>query len=416
MRTTKIVAVLSLLVIGLFILSSVAAARVERPVTLSFNPEKDTRNRYMTVITLGGGITRPGKLTRIEMADFRIRAVYRDLVQESLHGLNRHLLTFYDYDVWSQVPRERRQRFPGAGGGGGGLGGGGMQAPQPPSLGVPSPPTDAGTTGGGTLQAPGGPGGPGAPGGPRRPPRPGQTEPTFSVDNILITNLGYTESKNGDVLEVEGLDQLREYSRHSIQPGEIRLDIGHIFDWTHILRLPDYPVWREDIWYATIPMTVPGIPQPQMMKFIYQVVGFVRVGMRQLAVIDAQGVLNFHETWEEDTKEHEHVKYEALGDFSISARYMFDYEQGMIFSIERPPLIDFDTLSMFPGTFPLRAFELKYPGLVANLNMKYYTETTKKKMERRYYSEEETAKVGQEETELDRRHVGLSFFMQTEAE
>jgi len=421
MRITRIVAVLSLLAVGLFFLSAVAAARVERPITLSFNPEKGTYNRYMTVVTLGGAITRPGQLTSIDMSDFRIRAVYRDRVEESLHGLNRHLLTFYDYDLWAQSPRERRDRTRGPGaGGGGGTGGGGASA-QPPSLGIPSPPSNGAGAGGSTLQqgpsGPGSPGGPGAPGGPSRPSHPGETEPTFSVDNILVTNLSYTESKNGDVLEVEGLDQLREYSRHSVRPGEIRLDIGHIFDWTHILRLPDYPVWREDIWFATMPIAVPGVPKPQMMKFIYQVIGFVRVGMRQIAVIDAQGVLNFHEYWEEDDpKEDTHVNYEAMGDFSISARYLFDYQQGMVFGIERPPLIDFDTLSMFPGEFPLRVYELKYPGLVANLNMKYYTETTAKRLERRYYSEEETGEVGQEEPVLDRRHVGLTFFMQTEAE
>ncbi len=61
-----------LAVLTLFAFS--AMARVNKPVTISFDPEEGEFTRYMTVITLGGGITRPGDLTQLG-GTFRIRAV-----------------------------------------------------------------------------------------------------------------------------------------------------------------------------------------------------------------------------------------------------------------------------------------------------------------------------------------------------
>jgi len=383
----------------LFLGVSAALARVNRPVTLSFDPEEDEFNRYMTVITLGGAITRPGEVTFLD-ATFRIQAVYRDKVESSLHGLNRHVISFYNYDVFSfpiRRTREDRQfqnggRGGGRGGGGSG-GGGGQSADEPPPLDNPQSPPPIG---GIPLQA-------------GNDDRAGEEDPTFNVDDILVSSLVYVESKSGDILDVQGLNQLREYSRRSVSPGEIRVDIGHLFEWNHCLRLPDYPVWREDMWFATIPVNIPGLPDPVMCKFVYRVLGFTRIGMRSCAIIDTHGIVDFHQYWEEET-DTSIFKYEALGDFSIAGRYVFDYEQGMIFGVERPPVFDFETMSFFPGQFAYPLFELKYPGLLANLDMRYYSEETKKPRTRR------EERLPPEPEPVDRRHVGLTFFMQTEAE
>ncbi len=387
---------------------SAALAGVERPVTLSFDPDENEVNRYMTVITLRGAITRPGELTGLD-ATFRIRAVYRDKVESSLHGLNRHVLEFYDYDVFSSPIRRRREdrRYQdggrgergggrgedGGGAGGGGVSGAGRSAELPAPLGNPqSPPPGWGDP----MQA-------------RDGDRAGEEDPTFSVDDILIRSLVYVESKSGDILDVQGLSQLREYSRRSVSPGEIRVDIGHLFEWNHCLRLPDYPVWREDMWFATIPLNVPGLPDPVMCKFMYRVLGFTRIGMRSIAIIDTHGIVDFHQYWEEET-DTEIVKYEAMGDFSIAGRYFFDYEQGMIFGVERPPIFDFETMSFFPGQFSSQMFELKHPGLLANLDMRYYSEKTEKPRTKR------EERLPPEPEPVDRRHVGITFYMQTEAE
>jgi hypothetical protein len=379
---------------------SAVFARVERPVTLSFDPEQDEYNRYMTVISLGGAITRPGEVTFLD-ATFRIRAVYRDKVASSLHGLNRHVLEFYDYDVFSSPIMRRREdrqfQNGGRGGGGdrgdgGGGGGRGRSADLPP-LGdnLQSPPP----IGGSPMQA--------------DDDQAGDEDPTFSVDDILVSSLVYVESKGGDILDVQGLSQLREYSRRSVSPGEIRVDIGHLFEWNHCLRLPDYPVWREDMWFATIPVNIPGVPEPVMCKFVYRVLGFTRIGMRSVAIIDTHGIVDFHQYWEDET-DTSVFKYEAMGDFSIAGRYFFDYEQGMIFGVERPPIFDFETMSFFPGQFGYPAFELKFPGLLANLDMRYYSEETKKPRTRR------EERLPPEPEPVDRRHVGITFFMQTESE
>lgn len=392
-----VLTVITVLLLGV----SAALARVDRPVTLSFDPEENESNRYMTVISLLGAITRPGELTDLDYS-FRIRAVYRDRVASSLHGLNRHVISFYDYDVFSfpiRRTREDRQyqnggrdRGRGGGGGGGGVGGGQSADGPPPLDSLQSLPP----IGGGPLQA-------------GDDDRAGEEDPTFNVDNILVSTLVYVESKGGDVLDVQGLSQLREYSRRSISPGEVRIDIGHLFEWNHCLRLPDYPVWREDMWFATIPVGIPGLPDPVMCKFVYRVLGFMRIGMRSCVIIDTHGIVDFHQYWEEET-DTSIFKYEALGNFSIAGRYVFDYEQGMIFGVERPLIFDFETMSFFPGSFAYPMFELKYPGLLANLDMRYYSEETKKPRTRR------EERLPPEPEPVDRRHVGMTFFMQTEAE
>ncbi len=382
-----------------------ALARVNKPVTLSFDPEEDEYSRYMTIITLGGAITRPGDLTQLG-GTFRIRAIYRDTVTAALHGLNRHSITFYDYDVFSSPIRRRRENRE-------------LQQDQgdrnnqrqsnilqqnPPldSANAPQPPP----IGGDVLQGGGGGGGNGG----GNDERTGDIDATFSVDNILVSSLSYVETKSGDVLDVQGLSRLREYSRKSISPGEIRIDAGHLFEWNHCLRLPDYPVWREDMWFATIPLNVPGLPDPVMTKFMYRVLGFTRIGMRSIAIIDTHGIVEFHQYWQEEN-DTEIVKYEALGNFSIAARYFFDYEKGMIFGVERPPVWDFETDGFFIGQFSRAGdFEQKFPGLLANLDMRYYTEVTKKPRTRR------EERIPPKPEPVDRRHVGITFFMQTEAE
>jgi len=414
------------LFLGLFALlpSGASLAGIDRPITLSFEPKEGYFERYMTVISLGGTITKPNSTEDLgwPMPQYRLRAVYRDTVEGVLRGMNRHSITFYDYDIISlPTPEQRRRRERGgrppqgpAGGGppvGGGGGGGG---PAPSSAGVGSylppgglfPLQEPNTPMQGLGPGGGGPGGPGAPSGP-----PAGLEPTFSIDDILVTNLEFVESKRGDILDIRGqsLDLLREYSRHAVTPGEIKLDISHLFEWTHLLRLPDYPVWREDIWFATVPVTVPGLPKPLPFDFIYRLVGFTRVGMREIAIIDADATEQFHEYWEEDLPD-KLVKYEAMGMFTIGARYLFDIKNGTVFGIERPPLFDYVTLSFYPGSIGeifYQYFEFKYPGLFANLDMRYYTEETKKKKTR--FEQEQKPK-------LERRHVALTFFMQTEAE
>jgi hypothetical protein len=395
---------------ALLLFATVASARVNKPETVSFDPDEGAFNRYQSVITLMGAITRPGDLTELR-GTFRILAVYRDEVTAALHGLNRHSITFYNYDVFSSPIRRRRQdqQFQQQGGGGNGRGNGGGGGGQGQSDETQLPPLEDTLSpqpppiGGNVMQGTGGGGG-------GNNDTAGEEDPTFSVDDILVGNLGYVETKSGDILELTGLDKMREYSRKSISPGEIKIDIGQLFEWNHCLRLPDYPVWREDIWFATLPVSVPGLPNPLMCKFMYRVLGFTRIGMRNIAIIDTHGIIDFHEYWQEED-DTQLVKYEALGDYSVAARYFFDVDQGMIFGVERPPVWDFETNGFFIGEFARQGdFELKFPGLLANLNMRYYTEVTKKPKTKR----EKAAPVKAEP--VDRRHVGLTFFMQTEAE
>ncbi len=413
--------------------SVVAFARVDRPVTLSFNPEEGSSERYMTIVTLGGTITQPKKVDYIG-TDFlgavagrgseglyRLRTVFKDEVAASQRGLSRHVLTFYDFDVL-EVAAQRRQEEgrrgfgPGGGGrggrGGGGGGGGGAstQSTTQPISPLPLPPSTSGFE---PLQA-GPPGGGGRDGGwlpPSGPPA--GADKTFDTSKLTITNLEYVRAKNGDILDIGGeeLELIQEYSRHAVnmeeeKPGIIKLSLLNVFEWTQLLRLPDYPVWREDIWFATVPVTIPGLRKPIPMNLIYRLIGFIRVGTRELAIIDIDGIEQFHEFWEEETDK-VLVKYEGMGSFSIAARYLFDIERGTVFGIERPPMWDMLTMSFFPGDFELKFLEMKFPGLTANLDMKLYTEEHKKK--RTKYEKEAAPK-------LTRRQVALTFIMQTEAE
>jgi hypothetical protein len=412
-----------------------ALAIEESAIQLSFNPEKGVATRYMFQLMMTGASVSPGIKDDLAPGEYMIGTVYKDEVTESLHGLNRHAVTFYEYNVralpssfgndrndprfgatpWPNLPEPGNEGGGGGngggggggneggggggkgggggnegGGGGGGTGGGGGS----PSLGLVAGLNLPGNVGpeapvvSTPLQAtPGGPGQGGGEGGGEGGGIAGGSTPSINLETIQINNLNYVTNKNGEVLDIGGLDILSDASKNRLVSNDednrsyIDVNISHIFEWTHLLYLPDYPVYKEDMWFHTYPIHVPGLPkdQPVMTRFMYRVVDFRMIGTRKVAVIDAAGVAEWNLEWDERNDE-KLTEFKSWGSMGLTARYWFDYEKNVIFGIERPPFSDYQYMQSQAGYemyIPYNGqFGMRYPGLIITMEFFYNTRVT----------------------------------------
>jgi hypothetical protein len=432
-----------------------ALAFEESAIQLSFNPEKGTATRYMFQLMMMGANVSPGIKDELALGEYMIGTVYKDEVKESLHGLNRHAVTFYEYNVralpssfgndrndprfgatpWPNLPEpgdtggggeggggggggEGGGGGGGEGGGGGGEGGGGGGAAQAgilPGLNLPGNVGPLQGGGGGGL-GPGGGGGGGGEGGGGG--MAGGSIPSINLETIQINNLSYVTNKNGEVLDIGGLDVLTEASKNRLVSNDadnrsyIDINISHIFEWTHLLYLPDNPVFKEDLWFHTYPLHVPGLPreEPVMTRFMYRLVDFRTVGTRKIAVIDAAGIAEWNMEWDERNEE-ELTEFKSWGSMGLTARYWFDYEHNVIFGIERPQFNDWQYRKGYEGLpmyWPYDGqFGMRYPGLIISMEFFYNTRVTDISGKPRLVEVEPLEK---------RRYIELYMFNQLEAE
>jgi hypothetical protein len=458
MRKALGFAILALLAAGLAVTPGTPASAFEESAfQLDFDPVEDTSTRYMFQMMMFGVHVSPGYKYEMAPGDYLIGTVYKDDVTDVLPGQNRHSITFYDYRVRAQNlfgvnrvdPRFGGSPFPnppseggggggdeggggggeegGGGGGGEDGGGGGGDGPSPAPQGgrginnfiggMGLPPRN----GGGPLQAPGPPGG-GDDGGDERAGE--EVRNSLNLNAIRINNLDYVENKRGEILDVGGLDLLRKVSESNIVSSKderenkrreyIDINISHIFEWTHMLYLPDYPVYKEDIWFHTYPVHVPGLPsdQPVLTKFMYKLIDFRNVDTRKVAIIDMTGVTEWNHEWDFSSKK-ELTEFKSWGNMGMSSRIWFDYEKGVVFGIERPPFVDWQYQKSYAALEigmpydPVTGFGLQFPGLVVNMEFFYNTRVTDISGKPR---------LTEAEPMEERRYIALNMLCQLEAE
>lgn len=456
----SIVRWLSIIAINLTLVIAVcisAQAYQDTAVTLSFTPKKDQKSRYLYVMGGSGGITSPGEETRRIFPDgFSIYAIVEDSVLDSTLGLSRHNWHFHMY-LTNSRPAQRRNDGPelpqdeGGGGGGGrrGLGGGGggglgYEMPAFRSLQPGQSIFDSKLnlsdylsnsnrimqqTPGGDVGPGGGMGGGGGAGGGRTGTR--EEENIIGINKITVSDIQFDKDQFGNILNVKGLEMMKEYSKRNILDSPINIDVSFLFDWAQMLVVPDYPVFDGDVWFASVPMQVPGLPESQDIRLSYRVETLHNFFDRRLALIDAIGEMPFDQEWEEEN-DTEHVKFKAFGRQIYNGRFLFDHSRNMLFGIERPPIIDFRNLRPIPGCVttgidPLaealgctRAFianrragiglaslGMTFPGIYVDTKMRYYTRTTSKR---------KTIVRQTEKDMIKRRYVQLTTYAQMEAE
>jgi hypothetical protein len=430
-------------------------------ILLRFKPQEDSSERYMFQLQMNGAHISPGAKDEMAPGEFAIGTVYKDTVMQALNEQTHHRITYYTYNVRQLQDafgsRDRNNPnfgggnpFPnvpppsddgggggGEGGGGGDGGGGGGPSPEPTptgsgagvglvqpynggfigSLGLPgSPapgvPTQAGPPGGGGDD---GGGRDNPPGGGRAGER---TQSTVNLDTIKVTNLDYITDSDGNVLDVGGLDLLRKVSQNQLINSEtkknyIDIDIGHVFEWTHLLRLPNTPVYKEDIWFHEIPIHIPGLPydKPIMTKFMYKLVDFRTVGNRKVAVIDMSGVTEWNVEWD-NTGAGVLTEFKSWGNTGFSARYWFDYEANTLFAATRPAFMDWQYGRGYGAGFPFFVpydgeFAMTFPGLVITSEFHYNTRETDVSGKPR---------LVEVKPNEQRRYIVMNMFCQLEAE
>ena len=430
-----------------------SAQEVTSATLLQFTPQAEQKDRYMYRMSLLGSVVRPwSEPDDLRIPEFGVNAVWEDRVTSVTEGMNRHRIIFYKYDVftmnysWGINPGEGSGpggRRPG-GGGGGRLSPGGAdlgdwasqsglpsfrnlgdvadEFSMPGSIGFAqagSPKPSLPTGGGRPYQGDAGEFiGPMQDGG-----RAGDTMANFSISRILGDYIDYVTLKSGQVIDVRGLELIGDYSDAQVNEEEIVIDARNIFEWTHMLVLPPYPVYVEDFWYAEIPLYVPGLPNQVPVKLYYQVMDFRRVLTRRVAVIDMAGLVDFEQYWEKVDEENNHweKKYRAFGHMGISARYMFDLDKKEIFAIARPIMIVprylFKTNNPFlPGDSRelgglgaelMATWGMNNPGLSVTTRMRHFTRFEDKRRLRT------SAGI---EPEYTRKFIDISYFAQMEAE
>lgn len=376
---------------------STAEARIEEAQQLSFNPDEDLKTRYMLQLIMNGEQVSPGFKDEIVWGEFAIGSVYEDVVNYSGPGLNRNSINFYTYrvraldsllgrdrvdarfgnDAWSNFNLDN-------GDGGGGDGGGGIMSSGDDFInGLDLPP--AGDAGDSPMQAggpPGGDGGGGDDGG-----MAGSLSDSINLDSVTVNSINYVTNKQGEVLDIGGLELLRKVSRNRLVADDdtdrnfIDINISHVFEWTHLLYLPDYPVYNDNIWFHSFPIHVPGLPEnePIMTKFMYKLIDYTQINGRNLAIIDMSGVSEWNKEWEERTNE-ELTEFKSWGNIGISSRYYFDIDRGVVFGIEKPPHRHSITNAVdqpIGAPYPFDGvFGVAFPGLVVMMEFFYHTKVT----------------------------------------
>ena len=366
-----------------------AQAKVEEAQLLRFNPEEDLETRYMMQLLMNGEQVSPGLKDEIVWGEFAIGAVYVDTVNFSGSGLNRNEIDYYTYRVValdSALGRDRTDaRFgddswnnfnlPDTGGGGGAMGTdsdfvGGLNLP-------PAGGPDSG--GSGPMQGGDGGGDDGGDGG-----NAGSLANAINLDSVTVNNIEYVTNKQGEVLDIGGLELLRKISRNRLVADEesdrnyIDINVSHVFEWTHLLYLPDYPVYNDNIWFHSFPIHVPGLPhdEPIMTKFMFKLIDFHQINGRNLAIIDMSGVSEWNKEWEERTNE-ELTEFKSWGNIGIASRYYFDIDRGVVFGIEKPPHRHSVTGAGAGGQaspIPFNGvFGADFPGLVVMMEFFYHT-------------------------------------------
>lgn len=475
-RQRLVLSVLLIVAVGGMVGPSPAFAQryYEQARVLKFTPEEGAYERQMLIFTMRGVVARPFRdPTLYEAGNYWLRMVYKDEVTSTGFRLNDHSVEVYAFQVANQGatkgfgPELAGEREGGRGTAGGGGGGPSLQGSSFPGAG---PILQPNPYGGPQFPMQAGPGGGGGGGGDDE--AAGTVEAIVSLDDVLIQRFGYTQDSDGFILDVTGLEPVKAFSKASLDrmaqregsfdPAQIRIDFDTIWSWFHMLVLPDHPLQTESIWFATIPMRVPGLPDPILVDAEYRLLTYHRFGNRKVAVIDMQALGNFDVGWTEENDQAV-IDFKAVGTQSINARYFFDFEKGTIFGVERPPLISDELLAKFSGqlgsavlpgclavnpgepydddipipvgafgcapptggadleSFPdLAAMEvagMRFPGLVGTLEMRYYTRTKYKTRGagQRILREELYQTTGGEEI-IDRRWVNFQFFGQLESE
>lgn len=378
---------------------STAEAKIDEAQQLTFNPDENLSTRYMLQLLMNGEQVSPGLKDGIGWGEFAIGSVYEDVVTYSGPGLNRNTINFFTYrvraidqllgqdrtdprfgdDSWSNVDL--------GGGGDGGGGGGGVQSVGEDFIGgldLPPAGSPPGLGGGGPMQGSGGGGDGGGDGGGGWA---GAISDSINLDSVTVNSIDYVSNKQGEMLDVGGLEFLRKVSRNRLVADDesnrnyIDINVSHVFEWTHLLYLPDYPVFNDNIWFHSYPIHVPGLPEgePIMTKFMYKLIDYTQLNGRNLAIIDMSGVSEWNKEWEERSSE-ELTEFKSWGNIGISSRYYFDYDRGVVFGIEKPPHLHSITNSFSqPQQTPYQfdgTFGVDFPGLIVMMEFFYHTKVT----------------------------------------
>jgi hypothetical protein len=304
-----------------------AQSRQYYDATMRFNPEAGTQWHYFTTVLCIGNEVQRAQRSQIGGL---IWTVYDEEITSSGGGLVGASLTYNVYDSLDLgVASEYEDPT------GGGFAPPDYAEPMPGNdLSSPAPreaPDVFGFHGGQPedLQSIGGGGGGGTGGGASGGDTSGdlQGEGAFQITPILETNINYTMSESGRMLDISGLELIGDI----IDPSR-SITVRQVFQTTHPLVLPDYDVHLNETWRAPFSWTIPLVGETMEIPLTYRLADLRTTFRFRVAAIDFNGLLQFDvDTSDENTtlRKESNIK----GSVILQGRAYVDLDRGVVVAI-----------------------------------------------------------------------------------
>lgn len=310
-----------------------AQSRQYFDATMRFDPIAGTGWHYATLVQLDGmEIWRQHRNT----VGGIIAAIYDENITSSGGGLVSATVSFNTYDSFNLGSDYQFENPTG-----------GPMAP--PDYGSPSPGEPSGFSSGGNTtfkwradpfqsigggEPGGGGGGIGGGGG-------GGTdllgEGQFEITPVLETDINYTMSESGRLLDLSGLELIGEV----IDPSR-SITVRQVFQTNHFVVLPDYQVHINETWRAPMSWTIPFVGETLEIPMTFRLADIKTSFRFRVAAVDFNGILQFDvdvadegQVRNADTGLLEDMRKESniKGDIIIQGRAYIDLDRGILVAL-----------------------------------------------------------------------------------
>ncbi|HEX9744671.1 MAG TPA: hypothetical protein VGB30_04515 [bacterium] len=299
--------------------------------TIRFNPQSGTRWHYFGFSQLSGDEIMAGKRSHVGGI---IWTLYDEEINSSGNGLVGTHLRYNAYESldlsYEFLPEDPSGGVPAPDFSVPVGHQGGIQFDDLPPMGVGQPYQSAGGGGGGSGGGGGGGGDDTLLG-----------EGGFELVPIIETDINFTMSESGRMLDIGGLDvigDIADVNRANVDDDWDILDpsraisVRQVFQTTHPIVLPDYEVHLNESWRAPFSWTVPFIGATMEIPMTYTLADIRTTYRFRMAAIDFSGILQFGVDVSDENiskRKESHID----GDIIIQGRAYVDLDRGILVAI-----------------------------------------------------------------------------------
>mgnify|MGYP001111154122 CR=1 FL=1 len=169
-----------------------------------------------------------------------------------------------------------------------------------------------------------------------------QGEGEFDITPIMESNIRYTISESGRILDISGLELIGEI----IDPSR-SITVRQLFETVHFVFLPDYTVHLNETWRAPMSWTIPFVGETMEIPLTFTLSDIRTTYRFRVAAIDFSGILQFDvDTMDEGLLPNEQGDFDEYrkesniqGDVIIQGRAYIDFNRGVLVGICDTPAL-----------------------------------------------------------------------------